>query len=89
MAERAVNALQWCGIKPGTRSLPEEGAISMEQEGAVNEAVQQALEILMHHYREIESLQMRDLFAADPQRFDRFSLAAPAGRSELSGVRYR
>ncbi|MEJ2309940.1 MAG: glucose-6-phosphate isomerase [Gammaproteobacteria bacterium] len=36
--------------------------------------MQQALETLMQHYREIEPLQMRDMFEEDPQRFDRFSL---------------
>jgi glucose-6-phosphate isomerase len=29
---------------------------------------------LQHHFHEVAELQMRDLFAADPQRFDKFSL---------------
>ena len=72
MAERAANALQWCGIRPGTRALPEERATPAEAEHFV--AMQQATEALMRHYEAIESLQMRDMFATDPQRFDRFSL---------------
>jgi glucose-6-phosphate isomerase len=33
-----------------------------------------AWQALQEHYREVSGLHMRELFAADPQRFERFSL---------------
>jgi glucose-6-phosphate isomerase len=70
MAEQAQNALQWCGIRPGTSDLRDERAESGESRAAVNDA----RDALMRHYQEIGDLQMRDLFAADPDRFERFSI---------------
>ena len=74
MAEQARNALQWCGIRPGTRALRDERAESGQDGMAAGDAMKDATDALMRHFRKIEHLQMRDLFAGDPQRFDRFSL---------------
>lgn len=74
MAEQAENALQWCGIRPGTRALPEERANDPGQANHVSAAMEEATHALMQHYREIEHLQMRDMFVEDPQRFKNFSL---------------
>jgi glucose-6-phosphate isomerase len=41
---------------------------------AAGDAMKDATDALMRHFRKVEHLQMRDLFAGDPQRFDRFSL---------------
>jgi hypothetical protein len=74
MAEQARNALQWCGIRPGTRALRDERAESGQDGMAAGDAMKDATDALMRHFRKVEHLQMRDLFAGDPQRFDRFSL---------------
>jgi glucose-6-phosphate isomerase len=72
MTEQAQNALQWCGISPGAGELRDERADTAESRAAMSDA----MTALMQHYRDIEPLQMRDLFARDPQRFDRFSVEA-------------
>jgi glucose-6-phosphate isomerase len=70
MTEQARNALQWCGIRPEAGETREERAESSERRAAMRDA----MTALLHHFSEIEPLQMRDLFASDPERFDRFSL---------------
>ena len=72
MTEQVRNALQWCGIKPGAGEVRDERANTAENRVAMRDA----MTALMQHYRDIEPLQMRDLFARDPQRFDRFSVEA-------------
>jgi glucose-6-phosphate isomerase len=74
MAEQAQNALQWCGIRPGAGELRNEGAQNEESREALREAMSEADAALMRHYHEVEHLQMRDLFAEDAERFDRFSI---------------
>ena len=74
MPEQAQNALQWCGIRPGTGELRDEGAQNDESGAAASEAMSEAAEALSRHYHEVRHLQMRDLFAADPERFERLSI---------------
>ena len=46
MPEQAQNALQWCGIRPGTGELRDEGAQNDESGAAAREAMSEAAEAL-------------------------------------------
>ena len=48
--------------------------------GRDESAWQAAWDALQSHHAEIESVHMRDLFRADPQRFERYSMVVDGGR---------
>src|SRR3546814_13020225 len=61
---------------PGPISRPSRGTrpISPPEGSGMSAAVQKAFEALRAHHAQMKGNRLRDLFAEDPQRFQRFSL---------------